>query len=298
MYITSVTLRNYRNYSEAVIEPCQGVTVFTGDNAQGKTNILEAIYMTCTGRSHRTSHDRELIKTGEEAAKIQISGERRDGRHDVEMWFSTVEKRSVKVNGSRIARSGELLGHITGVLFAPEDLRVVKDGPAERRRFIDMELSQLRPAYYYALQKYNRALKQRGALLKECALTGRAPATIDMWDEQLAESGALIMEARAEFVRRLAEKAKEIHSEVSGGRDEMAVAYAPDVQAEGGRAEVQAQLTGALLKSRPNDIKRVQTGVGPHRDDISVCVNGMDARAYGSQGQVRTCALSLKLSEI
>ena len=289
MYIESITLKNYRNYITAQINPCPGVTVFTGDNAQGKTNILEAVYLCCTGRSHRTSHDKELIRSGEDLAYVHISGRRKDGPHDVEIGLTRLDKRKIKVGGTQISRSGELLGHITGVLFAPEDLRTVKDGPAERRRFVDMELSQLRPAYYFALQRYNRALKQRNALLKEHLINNASLSTLDMWDEQLAQSGTEIMTMRADFVEKLAQKAKEIHSDVSDGRESLAIAYEPDAR---------ESLRDALVKCRDNDIKRAQTGAGPHRDDVSLKVNGMDVRAYGSQGQVRTCALSLKLSEI
>ena len=182
MRIRSIRLTDFRNYAEAEITPCGGVTVFTGDNAQGKTNILEAVYLCCTGRSHRTSHDREMIRTGADIARVRVDADRRDGHHDVEIILPRMERRRVKVAGNVVSRSGELLGHITGVLFAPEDLRMVKDGPAERRRFVDMELSQLRPSYYYALQRYSRALKQRGALLKEISLGNAHADTLDMWD--------------------------------------------------------------------------------------------------------------------
>ena len=199
MRIRSIRLTDFRNYAEAEIAPCGGVTVFTGDNAQGKTNILEAVYLCCTGRSHRTSHDREMIRTGADIARVRVDADRRDGHHDVEIILPRMERRRVKVAGNVVSRSGELLGHITGVLFAPEDLRMVKDGPAERRRFVDMELSQLRPSYYYALQRYSRALKQRGALLKEISLGNAHADTLDMWDAQLAESGAAVMDLRREF---------------------------------------------------------------------------------------------------
>ena len=276
--------------------PCGGVTVFTGDNAQGKTNILEAVYLCCTGRSHRTTHDRELIRNGEEAAYVHVSGTRRDGPHDVEIALTRTDKRRVKVGGSPVSRSGELLGHITGVLFAPEDLRVVQDGPAERRRFADMELSQLRPAYYYALQRYNRALKQRNALLRDCAVSGKHPDTLELWDEQLAESGGVIMAMRADFIGRLAEYAAEIHGSVADHREKLGVFYKPDVAYEG--EGIRDRLLEALLRTRDTDLKRLTTGAGPHRDDVLVTLDGLDARVYGSQGQVRTCALSMKLSEI
>ncbi|MBR4235339.1 MAG: DNA replication/repair protein RecF [Clostridia bacterium] len=298
MVIKEIILKNYRNYESAEIAPCAEVTVFTGGNAQGKTNILEAVYLCCTGRSHRTSHDRELIKTGEDIAYVKLTVLRRDGEHEVEIALSGAGKRIIKINGSRAARSGELLGHVTGVLFAPEDLRMVKDGPALRRRFMDMELSQLRPSYYYALQRYNRALKQRGALLRQIAAGAQTADTLDMWDEELIQSGSEIMHIRAEFVKKLAERASVIHSGISGEKERLDVTYEPDTEIRQSAADTACALGEALLACRANDIKRLVTSAGPHRDDIGVFVNGMDARAFGSQGQVRTCALSLKLSEI
>ena len=298
MRINSIHLKNFRNYEEALIAPCEGVTVLAGDNAQGKTNVLEAVELCCTGRSHRTSHDREMIRMGEDAFYVKVTGRRKDGLHDVEFALTQAGGRRVKVNGSQVKRSGEMLGHITGVLFAPEDLRMIKDGPGMRRRFIDMELSQLRPDYYYNLQRYNRALKQRNKLLRDCAVSGASPDTLDLWDNELAVSGAAIQAARQAFVKRLAETASHVHESVSGGKERLKVEYEPDVACGAVEAETQNNLMEAFSQRRAADIKRLTTTSGPHRDDLGVFIDGMDARAYGSQGQVRTCALSLKLSEI
>lgn len=298
MRITSIQLQGFRNYEDADIRPCEGITVFTGNNAQGKTNILEAVYLSCTGRSHRTVHDKEMIKTGHDFARVKVEARRNDGMHDVEIALSQLGRRKIKVAGNAVSKSGEMLGHITGVLFAPEDLRMVKDGPAERRRFVDMELSQLRPKYYYALQRYARALKQRGALLKEASVDSKAISMIDMFDEQLAESGALIMDMRRDFVKKLSVKAGEIHSHVSGGLEKLSVEYCPSVQSEETGEKLQNAILETLKRARVIDLKRMITMIGPHRDDVRMNLNGMDARAYGSQGQVRTCALSMKLSEL
>lgn len=298
MKIRSVQLTDFRNYTAAEIVPCEGVTVFTGDNAQGKTNILEAVYLTCTGRSHRTNHDKEMIRSGADCARVRVNTEHADGRHDVEIILSNAERRRIKVAGNTVSKSGEMLGHVTGVLFSPEDLRTVRDGPAERRRFVDMELSQLRPAYYYALQRYNRALKQRGALLKEMAFGAFPPETLDMWDESLAESGALIMDMRRDFLSKINAAAAEIHESVAGDNEKMTVEYAPSLETQETGAYLKKALLNALAAARGQDMRRMTTSVGPHRDDVRVQLNGMDARAYGSQGQVRTCALALKLSEL
>ena len=298
MLIHSVLVRDYRNYTEAKIEPCAGVSVLMGDNAQGKTNLLEAIYLCCTGRSHRTSHDRELIRIGADACYVKVSGTRSDGAHDVEIAVNTMGRRRVKVNGSPVSRSGELLGHITGVLFAPEDLRMVSDGPAVRRRFMDMELSQLRPGYYYALQRYNRALKQRNALLKDAAMNGRTPDSIDLWDAELAQSGSEIMFSRAWFTQRLHESAAQKHASITDGREQLFVRYDPNTMLGESKGETAEKLLSALKTAREMDLRRVTTTVGPHRDDLGIFIGELDARFYASQGQVRTCALSLKLSEI
>jgi len=298
MRITKIQLAGFRNYTEAEIRPCEGITVFTGNNAQGKTNILEAVYLTCTGRSHRTVHDKEMIRTGADFARVAIEARRTDGLHNVEIVLSNLGRRRVKVAGNTVSKSGEMLGHITGVLFAPEDLRMVKDGPAERRRFVDMELSQLRPAYYYALQRYARALKQRAALLKDAAVTMKVPDTMDMYDRQLAEAGAVIMDMRRSFISKLSVKAAEIHEGVACGREKLSVEYCPSVSSEKTGGELADEIETILLSSRMNDLKRQVTSAGPHRDDIRMLLDGMDARAYGSQGQVRTCALSMKLSEL
>lgn len=294
MYITKIELINFRNYARAEFLPGPGITVLHGDNAQGKTSALEAVYLCCTGRSHKTSRDRELIMRGEERGRVRVEARRSDGPHDVDIQLFQSERKKVQVGGRALGRSGELMGHVTGVLFSPEDLRMIKDGPAERRRFIDMELSQIRPAYYYALQRYNRALQQRGRLLREGALE-----TLDVWDEQLAAAGAQIIAHRRAFLQRLDEAAAGIHLDVSGGREHLRVAYQVGAKVqEASDGELKQALLRALLAARDVDARRMTTSAGPHRDDLLLELDGMDVRAYGSQGQQRTCALSLKLSEL
>lgn len=285
MRITSLCVTNFRNYARAELSPCAGVTVLCGDNAQGKTNLLEAIYLCCTGRSHRTRQDRELIRWGEDAAHVRVEAERRDGTHSVEVGLSAQQRRRIRVNGAEIARSGELMGHVTGVLFSPEDMRLVKNGPADRRRFVDIALSQMRPTYYYALQRYARALRQRNELLR----TGRLE-TIESWDEQLASAGAQIMAAREEYIRALSDAAARMHADIAGERETLRVAYAPSVP--------DGDIALALQRSRAADERRMTTGFGPHRDDVRFEVDGRELRLFGSQGQQRTAALSARLAEL
>ena len=293
MRIVQLRLRDFRSYSNCLFVPCDGVTALVGDNGQGKTNILEAVYLTCTGRSHRTRQDRELVRWGADAADVEIDTLRRDGAHHVEILLPALGKRKLKVSGQEVSRSGELLGHVTGVLFSPEDLRTVKDGPAERRKFVDMALSQLQPAYYYAMQRYNRALKQRNELLKSAAARPDLLNTIDAWDEQLAEVGADLIRRRRAYVQKLSKVAGETHFDIADDRERLEIAYAPNLNAES--AEILAE---ALFASRETDARRLTTTVGPHRDDVALLVDGRDVRAYGSQGQQRTAALSMRLAEL
>jgi len=293
MRIVSVTLRDYRNYETCALHPCDGVTVLLGDNGQGKTNLLEAVYLTCTGRSHRTHADRELIRRGADYASVKIRTERRDGMHDVEVLLSRTGKRTIRVAGQEIRRSGELLGHVTGVLFSPEDLRTVKDGPAERRRFVDMALSQLNPAYYYTMQRYNRALKQRNNLLREAVASPSLLKTLDAWDEQLASNGVELMRMRRAYVERLSEEAGRMHADIAEGREALSIAYRPSLS-----GDTVEEALEALFAAREQDTRRLTTTSGPHRDDVAVLIDGWDVRAYGSQGQQRTAALSMRLAEL
>ena len=296
MRITSIQLTDFRNYARAELRPCEGITVLYGNNAQGKTALLESVVLSCTGRSHRTPRDRELIRWEQEKGRVLIRAERRDGSHEVDMLLSQQSRKVVKVNGRTLQRTGELMGHVSGVLFAPEDLRMVKDGPAERRRFIDMELSQIRPAYYYALQRYAHALMQRNRLLRDIPLNPSLKSTLEDWDAQLARHGAAIMAMRSEFVRAISEAAHDNHLEISGGLEDLRARYMPSLDTE--ESDTERALMGALFVARENDIRRGTTTVGPHRDDLMLTLSGVDVRVYGSQGQQRTTALSLKLAEL
>lgn len=294
MKIIRAQLNHFRSYEGCELAPCEGVNVLLGDNGQGKTNVLEALYLCCTGRSHRTRQDRELIRWGADFASVKVDALRRDGSHEVELVLPAAGRRRIKIAGQEVSRSGELMGHVTGVLFSPEDLRTVKDGPAERRRFVDMALSQIRPAYYYALQRYARALKQRNETLKVIAAQPAFMATLDAWDEQLAAAGAELARHRREYIARLSAAAADTHRDIADGRERLELRYLPSV-AEG--EEVRANLD-ALFAARETDLRRLNTSVGAHRDDVQILVEGRDVRAYGSQGQQRTAALSMRLSEL
>ena len=297
MRVQSLSLKNFRNYEQASITPDSGVTVFTGPNAQGKTNILEALHLCCLGRSHRTARDEELIRWGADSARVQILTEQLDGTHEVTILLSRSQKKkkTVRIGARQAERIGELFGHVCGVLFSPEDLSIVKDGPAERRRFLDMQLSQLRPQYFYSLQRAVRTLNQRNALLKEIAKHPSLLPTLDMWDEQLARVGAEIAQSRRQAIAFLDEEARRAHASLTDGREELRLWYISQTVDAPDAAE---QLLGRLRAARSEDLRRMTTTMGIHRDDMGVTINGKEARTFASQGQQRSAVLSLKLAQL
>lgn len=284
MQIDRIQLRNFRNYAALELCPCPGVNVLAGENAQGKTNVLEAVYLSCTGRSHRTRQDKELISWGADFAGVHVYATRRDGSHEVELILPAAGKRILKIAGQKAGRSGELLGHVTGVLFSPEDLSLIKDGPGERRRFLDIAVSQLRPAYYYALQRYSRALKQRNELLRT-----QAAYALDEFDQVLSAAGQEIMRYRNWYVEKLNAVSRQVHGHISMSRENLQVEYRPSVKED---------MLTELRAARETDLRRATTSVGVHRDDLALLIDGHEARLFGSQGQQRTAALSLRLSEL
>lgn len=297
MRVKTLGLTQFRNYDQAMITPGEGVTVFVGSNAQGKTNVLEALHLCCLGRSHRTSRDEELIRWGADAAKIHIETAQADGTHEVTILLSRTQKKKKQVRiGARPAeRIGELMGHVCGVLFSPEDLQIVKSGPAERRRFIDMQLSQLRPAYFYALQRAQRALVQRNALIKEIAKRPALEPTLDAWDEQLAAAGGEIAAARREAIARLSETAAQTHASLTGGRETLCLRYLSQAAEAADPAQA---LLARMRAARSEDLRRLTTTVGVHRDDILITIDGKEARTFASQGQQRSAVLALKLAQL
>ncbi len=294
MRIKQLQLKHYRNYDMLDLAPASGLNVFEGLNAAGKTNILESIFLCALGRSHRTPRDAELLQEREPFGSVRLFLETRSGSRSIRIELFEDDRKKIYLDDSLIARSGELMGCLNVVMFSPEDLQLVKEGPAERRRFLDMELSQLKPAYYFNLQQYNAALKNRNLLLKEDPLRYDM---IELWDEQLAKLGSRIILDRSQFIEELSLLARDLHLRMSDGKEHLEVVYQPSVPVANPdrlMETLQEQLTERLER----DIFRGYTSVGPHRDDLVLQLNGRDVRIYGSQGQQRTTALSLKLSEI
>ena len=299
MYIQTLRLHDFRSYRQVMLTPPRGTTVFVGENGTGKTNLLEAVHLCCLGRSHRTANDREMIRTGCDTCAVQVRVQRGDGVDEVGVrLFSAPEKRRklLHINGKTASRTGELMGHAICVMFSPEDLDIVRGAPQGRRRFLDMLLSQGGAGYYYALQTYNSALKQRNALLHAIARGEAQPALLEVWDEQLSQAAAPVVRARQHAVEGLCALARGHYAHIGGRQDEVFALRYMGHLAES--ADPAGDLRRLLHARREEDLRRVTTTAGPHRDDLLLTLSGEDMRAFASQGQMRTAVLSLRLSEV
>lgn len=293
MIVKRAELNDYRNYESALVEFCDGINVLCGDNAQGKTNLLEAIYFCSVGRSPRTPRDKELIRKGCERGRIKLTQEDRGGLNSVEILLDRSENKRVAVNGMPISRMGELMGVVAAVYFSPDEMRIIKDAPGDRRRFMDIALCRMSKAYFYLLGRYNKILAQRNRLLK----SGRATDDVlDVWDAQLVSEGSKIVKTRRGYVNRLGEYARESHEYLSDGKESLSLEY--EGFAGESTEEISASFAAELMRNRERDKTLCFTSAGVQKDDIAVKIGDIDVRAYGSQGQQRTAALSLKLSEM
>ena len=290
MIIKSIELADYRNYDSLSMEFLLGTNILFGDNAQGKTNILEAIFVAATTKSHRGSKDREIIGFDKEEAHIRTYLEKDGVETRVDMHLRKSKSKGIAIDGQKIKKAADLMGLCNVVFFSPEDLGIIKNGPAERRRFVDMELCQLDSFYLYNLNHYNKIVNQRNKLLKDMYLNPDLRETLSIWDMQLVSFGNKIIERRKLFEEQLNEIIYGIHKKLSGDKEELTIHYEPDVKTE--------EFEKKLKYNQERDIKSKMTSVGPHRDDFSFVVGDIDIRKFGSQGQQRTAALSLKLSEI
>ncbi len=290
MIIKSIELADFRNYDTLNLTFDKGTNILYGDNAQGKTNILEAIYVVATTKSHKGSKDKDIINFNKEEAHIRAYIEKDEVETRIDMHLRSSKSKGIAIDGTKIKKAAELLGLLNVVFFSPEDLGIIKNGPAERRRFVDMELCQLDNFYLYNLNSYNKIVNQRNKLLKDLYFNPALKETLNIWDSQLVSFGSKIIERRQIFVDQLNEIIYDIHKKLSGDKEELRIKYEPDESIE----EFEQQ----LRYSQERDIKLKQTCVGPHRDDFSFIVGDIDIRKFGSQGQQRTAALSLKLAEI
>lgn len=290
MIVESLELLDYRNYSHLHLQFSDGINIFYGDNAQGKTNILEALYVCGTTKSHRASVDKELIQFEKQEAHIRVHLKKRDVPHKIDMHLKRTKSKGAAIDGIPIKKSSELFGLLNIIFFSPEDLSIIKNGPGERRRFLDLELCQLDRIYFHNLSNYNKVLKQRNQLLKQINFQPDLQETLEIWDEQLVQYGVEIIKRRKQFLFMLNDMIGKIHSRLTGNREHLIISYEKNTSEETFLEQ---------LRSKWNvDKKQCLTTVGPHRDDICFKVNEIDIRKFGSQGQQRTAALSLKLSEI
>lgn len=290
MIIKSLELSNFRNYGFLNLTFDRGTNILYGDNAQGKTNILEAIYLCGTTKSHRGTKDRDIVNFDQEEAHIRAYLEKKGEEIRIDMHLRKNKSKGIAIDGTRIKRAAELLGIMNVVFFSPEDLAIIKNGPAERRRFMDMELCQLDASYLYNLNQYNRIVNQRNRLLKDLWNNSSMRDVLSVWDEQLADFGEKIIERRVLFAQQLNEIIGGIHHRLSGGREHLSIVYEPDT--------APGELADKIARCQERDIRLKMTSAGPHRDDFAFVADGVDIRKFGSQGQQRTAALSLKLSEI
>ncbi|MBE7048540.1 MAG: DNA replication/repair protein RecF [Ruminococcaceae bacterium] len=290
MYIKSLSLQKFRNYESQQLVFDETTNVFCGDNAQGKTNLLEALYLFSMGKSFRTAQDADLIQFGAEYTKASLSYCDRHREHTLEIIILRNKKKQIKINGVTISRLSELVGKLNVVLFYPEELGLVKEGPYIRRRFMDVALSQLRPAYYHALGRYHRVLEQRNKLIKRIRMCGDSTLrdTVFAWNEKLVGYGTLLMEYRKEFMERLGNLAQKTHFEASG--EKLQIVYHP-------RFSEKSAFLRKLEENFERELEQGYTLYGPHREDFEIFINDKEAKTFGSQGQQRSAVLSLKLAQ-
>ncbi len=292
MHITQLSVQNFRNLENMKMTLNPNVNIIYGDNAQGKSNILESIYVCATGRSHRTHNEKELIQFGMSEGHIQmtVSNDSEDMHNRIDVHLKRDAKKGMAVNHVPIKKIGDLFGICHLVLFSPEDLNLIVAGPTERRKFLDMELCQLSNVYYYNLKQYYKILRQRNNLLKTLKTEQRNKDTIFVWDEQLVQYGLNLIRVRDEFVDKINIAASHIHKEVTGGKEKLTIVYKKSVH--------EKDFYSKLKKNTERDIFLGSTSTGPHKDDLSFFINDIDVRSFGSQGQKRTAALATKLAEI
>ncbi len=289
MWIKKIKINNFRNYKQEEISLNENINLFYGENAQGKTNIIEAIFLGSIGKSFRTKKDKEMIRIGQENAKIEIEYQKSDREGIIKIELGN--KKNIYLNGIKIKKLSELLGNINIVIFTPDDINILKGGPQNRRKFLDIMISQLKPNYMYHLNLYLKTLEQRNNYLRQIKEEKKQEDLLDIWDEKLIEHANIIYEYRNEFINKIKEKIKEIHKEITNYKEDIDIKYQTECQTK----EKYLQ----LLKERRNiDIIKGYTTKGIHRDDFIIYINNKPIDIYGSQGQHRTAILSLKLSEL
>ena len=289
MYIERIKLNNFRNYKQLDLELNKNLNIIYGDNAQGKTNILESIFLCSFGKSFRTTKEKEMIMFNEDKCLVEVYYQKsdRDGKIKIEIG----NKKQISLNGIKLKKLSELLGNMNIVIFTPEDINILKEGPVKRRRFLDIMIGQLRPNYVYNLNMYLKTIEQRNNYLRQIRDEGKQENLIEIWDEKLADYGEKVYEYRKEFMEKIANKINVIHSKITEEKECLKIEYVSNCENKNDYLK--------LLKERRNlDIIKGFTTKGVHRDDFMIYINNMEVSTYGSQGQNRTVILSLKLAEL
>lgn len=293
MYVEDIELKNFRNYKSLNLNFNRDVNIFIGDNAQGKTNILEGIYYCSLCKSHRTNKDRELINLEADSSNITLNIEKGSMKKKIEIKIFKEGKKGIKINSIKVKKISDLIGVFNVVMFSPEDLRIIKDSPSCRRKFIDIELCKLSDRYYYNLVSYNKVLSERNTTLKNSSFLNND--IMDVFERQLAKFGAYITKQRSDYINKLNLYGSKIHSRITKNREEIKFKYITGVK---DMNNVENELIAGLKRSRKTDIERRYTNFGPHKDDFEVLINDEDVKNFGSQGQQRTSVLSIKFASI
>lgn len=295
MFIEKIKIENFRNYHEQEVFFHEKVNVIVGNNAQGKTNLLESIYVSSLGRSFRTAKDKEMIRFEQPYTRIMATYDSNQQEKKVDIGFNREGKKEIKVDNIKVEKMVEMLNHFYVVVFSPEDLKIVKEEPEKRRNFIDRELCKMRISYLNNLTQYKKILMQRNAYLKN---EKKDRQELQIWDDALSQYGAKVILQRKKFIEEINEISKEIHDKITQGKEQLKIQYQPSIEPEENLEELIEKMKKKLGRSYQRDVYTGSTGYGPHKDDLNILINGIQARQYGSQGQQRTAALSMKLAEI
>ena len=297
MQVTEIAVSNYRNLAKQKVTLGNELNIFTGDNAQGKTNLVESVYLCCIGKSPRTDKDKDLICWGSDKAFIRVKYRCRYGEGEITVTLRAGAKKQITVNSVPISKIGELMGYLNCIYFSPNEIKIISQSPAERRRFLDIDLCQTDKNYFYSLSRFNKALQQRNNLLKTAKTADELKDSVFVWDKQIAEEGAKIIAKRRSFCEKLKIYAEQCHTTLTDGKEQLELSYITQI-----KGDSVAALTENYLKLLSNNLEKDfqlrYTSAGCQRDDIALTINGTDVRSFGSQGQLRTTALSLKLAEL
>ena len=297
MRVTEIAVSSYRNLAKQRVTLGNGLNIFTGDNAQGKTNMVESVYLCCIGKSPRTDRDKDLIRWGQDKAFVRVKYQCRFGEGEIAITLTAGAKKQITVNAVPIVKMGELMGYLNCIYFSPNEIKIISQSPAERRRFLDIDLCQTDKNYFYSLSRFNKALTQRNNLLKTAKTVEELRATVFVWDKQIAEEGAKVVAKRRSFCEKLKVYAQQSHATLTDSAEQLAMDYVTQI-----KGDSVADLTNYYLKllsdNLAKDFQLRHTSAGCQRDDIALTINGTDVRSFGSQGQLRTTALSLKLAEL